>query len=41
VKDKISLEERVKNLEEELGKQINVNKELVKKMRVMEYAMLK
>ncbi len=39
--DKKSLEERVKALEEELSKQIIINQECVKKMRVMEYTMLK
>ena len=38
--DKWLLEERVGSLEEELTKQIQINKDLVKKMRVMEYAML-
>ena len=38
--DKKALEERVKRLEDELGKQIQINKELVKKMRVMDFAML-
>ena len=40
INDKKSLEERVKNLEEELKNQIQINKELVKKMRVIEYQML-
>jgi hypothetical protein len=39
--DKKCLEERVKALEEELSKQLHTNQDLVKKMRVMEYAMLK
>lgn len=34
------MEDRVKNLEEELKNQIQINKELVKKMRVIEYQML-
>ncbi|MFS8159513.1 MAG: hypothetical protein ACMG6E_04740 [Candidatus Roizmanbacteria bacterium] len=35
------MEERVKALEDELSKQILINQECVKKMRVMEYTMLK
>ncbi len=40
INDKKSLEERVKNLEDELKNQISINKELIKKMRVIEYQML-
>jgi hypothetical protein len=40
INDKKTLEERVKNLEDELSKQISVNKDLVKKMRLIEYQML-
>ena len=40
ISDKKSLEERVNKLEDELKNQIGINKELVKKMRVIEYQML-
>lgn len=40
ISDKKLLEDRVKNLEDELKNQIQVNKDLVKKVRVVEYQLL-
>lgn len=40
INDKKLIEDRVKSLEDELRNQIQVNKDLVKKVRLMEYQML-
>ncbi len=37
VQEKRMLEERVKNLEDELQKQISINKEMAKKVRLIEF----
>ncbi|CDW73793.1 calmodulin binding protein 3 [Stylonychia lemnae] len=40
IEDKKQVEDRVKQLEEEMKNQIQINKDLVKKLRLMEYQML-